>query len=1826
MRVFAQAPVINSFTPASGPVGTVVTIMGSGFSPAAANNVVFFGATIGTVTAASTTTLTVTVPSGATYSPIAILNGNSALIGYSPELFIPTFTPSKGAITHDDFMAPVGFDTGAAGGVFISDIDGDGKPDLVIGIIKNNSVSILRNISSSGTISTNSFAPKIDFPVAAGFGFSTFAIGDIDGDGKTDLVLSSQANSDSEISVFRNTSTIGSISFAPKVDFTALTAARGIAIGDLDGDGKSDIAIANGQSGGISLWRNISTPGSISTSSFEARVDLLINDSLHSFGTDGIAIGDLDGDKKPDIVIGNDLNGTISVLMNTSTAGSFNALSSFALPVNFPTGGRADDVTIADLDGDGKPDLAVVNTSQPNGSPSISILRNTSTPGSMSANSFMPAVIFNVGPGPDHLALGDLDGDGKPDIVVANPFTNSGSIVVLRNTATSGSIKTTSFASQLIFPTNKFTASVAIGDLDGDGEPDIITPFDSGQPTGTGMYIYRNNPLFPPKTQATNLVFTNTATNTTTVSWTNGNGPSRAVFISNTTTGSPIPVQSTTYTANPAFRSGSQIGSSGWYCIYNGTGNTVDVTGLSSGATYRVMVVEYNGTAGAENYLTTTAAGNPANVTTVAGGSIAINSINRVTAQLTNAGSVQYAATFATPVTGLTAANFGLVTTGGISGTSIISVTGSGSNYMITVNTGTGDGTVGLNLANATGLTPGIITPLPFTGQTYTLDRTAPAITISNPSDSTILSTRGPVTYKVSYSDLNFNNSTLTASDLTLNHSGSAAGTVSVSGSDNSYTVTVSNITGSGSLGISIASGTATDSAGNLASAAGPSKTFLIAPVLSGLTASSGTLSPVFADTTMSYTAVVNNAISTITIIPALTDPNATVTVNGGNPSAPVNLVLGLNTIPVTVTMLDGKSSTIYTVGIVRAAPVATGKAPDISYNNGNIAITSNQPFSVTPTNKGGAVPQTHYGQVTLFAGSRTETPGYINDTGTAALFNNAQQAAMDGAGNLYVTDAYNNAIRMITPSGVVSTFAGSATGLIGFTDGTGTAANFNFPDGTAIDQAGNLYVSDYNNNSIRKISPLRVVTTIYHPANLFGPGGMRIDASGNIIVTAQDASQIIKITPAGVATVLAGSTMGYANGTSLTAQFNTPGDVEPDTLGNLYVADFNNSAIRKINPAGLVTTVAGSDAPTVTPGFADGLGTASLFNYPAGLCVAPGGVVYVADLYNNDVRRIMPDGTVNLIAGSATQAPGDTDGIGTAAKFNLPVYIYVDGSGTGYVSEIGGNRIRKLILTGYTLKGTLPAGLAFDPTTGIISGTPTIPFTATTDTVTAFNAFGYSTTIFHINYQPPSTIATLVNLVPGSGSLVPAFSSATTIYTVNLPNSTASLALTPTATDSTATIKVNGVPVTSGTASGSTQLAVGPNSITITVTAQDSVTKDIYTVIVNRAALSTVATLNDLTISSGILSPAFTAGGINYSATVANNVSSITVTPTASDVNATIRVNDVPVLSGTASTAIQLTVGPNTITTVVTAQNGTTTNTYTVFVTRAPSSDASLTNLIVSKGTLTPAFSSSTFTYADNVPNAATGITVTPTNSDNTATITVNGATVASGTASGLIPLAVGRNTISIVVIAQDGTATDIYTVVVTRAASADAALVNLTVSEGTLAPAFSNGTAAYSDTVSNLITSLTVTATISNQNATVKVNGTAVANGSASGTIPLMAGANTITVIITAQDGTTTNTYTITVYRGESMGSIDATNVLTPNGDGKNDYWLIKDIGLYPENKVTVYDKAGRVVYAKRGYSNEWDGTLNGSPLAEGTYYFVVDLGPDLRKFKGYVSILRN
>ena len=198
----------------------------------------------------------------------------------------------------------------------------------------------------------------------------------------------------------------------------------------------------------------------------------------------------------------------------------------------------------------------------------------------------------------------------------------------------------------------------------------------------------------------------------------------------------------------------------------------------------------------------------------------------------TNGSSQTFTATFADAVTGLTTSNFSLTQTG-VTGASITSVTGSGTTYTVTVNTGTGDGTIGVNLANATNLSLGISTTLPFAGGTTTVDKTAPTVTIGTPSLST--TTTGPVTYSVPYADANFSASTLTTSNITLNATGTATGTIGLTGSGTSYTVTLSSITGVGSLGISIAAATATDLAGNSAPASSASTTFTVTTPIPGV-------------------------------------------------------------------------------------------------------------------------------------------------------------------------------------------------------------------------------------------------------------------------------------------------------------------------------------------------------------------------------------------------------------------------------------------------------------------------------------------------------------------------------------------------------------------------------------------------------------------------------------------------------------------------------------------------------------------------------------------------------------------------------------------------------------------------------------------------------------------------------------------------------------------------------------------------------------------------------------------------------------------------------
>ncbi|MCD0489495.1 YDG domain-containing protein [Pedobacter sp. MC2016-14] len=420
--------------------------------------------------------------------------------------------------------------------------------------------------------------------------------------------------------------------------------------------------------------------------------------------------------------------------------------------------------------------------------------------------------------------------------------------------------------------------------------------------------------------------------------------------------------------------------------------------------------------------------------------------------------------------------------------------------------------------------------------------------------------------------------------------------------------------------------------------------------------------------------------------------------------------------------------------------------APNISFTSSSQTFNTGSAITAfAPANSGGAVPATVYGQVSTLTGSGSQ--GSANGTATAASFYYPFGVATDASGNVYVADTYNHLIRKISPAGVVSTLAGNVSG--GSADGTGTAASFNYPSGVATDASGNVYVADQNNNLIRKISPAGVVSRLagnsLGSANGTGtaasfnyPFGVATDAAGNVYVGDYANNLVRKISPAGVVSTLAGSgSYGSANGTGTATSFYYPKGVATDASGNVYVADQVNNLIRKISPAGVVSTLAGSGSI----GRANGPGTAARFYYPYGVATDAAGNVYVADTYNNLIRKISPTGVVSTLAGSSSQ--GSANGTGTAASFTYPIGVATDAAGNVYVADYGNNLVRKIVATGYSISPALPAGLSFDVTTGTISGTPTAASASTAYTVTGYNAGGSSTATFNLTVVAPPTTQT---------------------------------------------------------------------------------------------------------------------------------------------------------------------------------------------------------------------------------------------------------------------------------------------------------------------------------------------------------------------------------------------------------------------------------------------------------------------------------------------------
>ncbi|HEY8929836.1 MAG TPA: cadherin-like beta sandwich domain-containing protein [Mucilaginibacter sp.] len=534
-----------------------------------------------------------------------------------------------------------------------------------------------------------------------------------------------------------------------------------------------------------------------------------------------------------------------------------------------------------------------------------------------------------------------------------------------------------------------------------------------------------------------------------------------------------------------------------------------------------------------------------------------------------------------------------------------------------------------------------------------------------------------------------------------------------------------------------------------------------------------------------------------------------------------------------------------------------------------------------------------------------------------------------------------------------------------------------------------------------------------------------------------------------------------------------------------------------------------------------------------------------------------------------------------------------------------------------------------------VVSGTASaaIPLVVGDNTITTIITDGVLTNTYSIK------ITRLAPAILTSITLDPRVTLATVAgpdfkdYTGTVSTTTTSVTVTPTTPDATNIIQVNGLAVASGTASGAIPLNVGDNIITTTVS--DGATTNTYSIKLNRqppAVLASIATNPNIKLKA-VSGPDFA----DYTGSVVYSVALISIIPTAIAPSNTIKVNDIVVASGTASLAIPLNVGDNTI--VTTVSDGSTTNTYSIKITRQASSVlASLT--VDPSVTLSQVAGPDYRDYTGRVGNSVSSVTVTPKSSDPVDMIKVNGVVVASGTASGAIPLIVGDNIITTTV--TGGLGTNTYSIKITRLAPAVLLTftVNPNVALKTVAgPDFKD----YTGTVDNSVTSVTITPATPDATNVIKVNDVVVASGSASAAIPLNVGDNTIATTVT--DGTITNTYSLVItrlgmsitnlkYDGSQEMPVDPVDVVvhqnvSPNGDGNSDHLQIDGITAYPDNKLQIMSRSGELIYETKGYDNQtkiFDGhSTNGKLQQAGTYFYSLEYktATDVKRKTGFIVI---
>lgn len=816
---------------------------------------------------------------------------------------------------------------------------------------------------------------------------------------------------------------------------------------------------------------------------------------------------------------------------------------------------------------------------------------------------------------------------------------------------------------------------------------------------------------------------------------------------------------------------------------------------------------------------------------------------------------------------------------------------------------------------------------------------------------------------------------------------------------------------------------------------------------------------------------------------------------------------------------------------------------PNISYQTPQVFLINAPIAPIVPTNSGGAVPATIYGQVSDYASG----------------FSTATGVALNAAGVVYVADWGNNQIIKVTAPGAQSVFAGS--GAIGTADGQGTLASFNAPDALAADAAGNIYVADQANNMIRKITPGGLVSTLAgNPtpgandgtgaaASFNNPRGLTVDIAGNVFVADQANNLIRKITPAGVVTTYAGGGT-QTNGPRLSVSFSTPTAVEIDATGNLYVSDSSNGVIRKINAAGDVST------------FATG------FTFPRELRIDGTGNLYVADQNEGRIKRVSPAGIVTIIPVS-----GDPNG---QNFFGSPIGIMLDGRGNLFVGTAG--LAKKLIVSGYTIDKALPPGLVFDATTGIVSGQPTALWPATEYTITAYNGGGSSTTTLSIAVQATPPLKPSIITLPSqqdpqldaNNNYDPGGTSTNTETPIVYTSSDPAVAV-PTANG---LIHLVGPGITTITANQVGNANYYPaNAVSQQLTVVEHLEVDMSPIAVKTVCDADFDT--ETSSSNAVIPLIFTS----------SNPAVATVSP-AGKVHIMGVGNAVITVSQNANPPLYVSATP-------------VSRTLTVVMPLLPSVNISASYASpCAGGTIT--FTASVQNggahpgYQWKVNNANAG-----TNSDKLVSTLLKKGDVVSCTVTNtddncLANYPVPSNVLTVDLVTPQTPSVSIV-------ASVNSVLEGTTITF----------TATVQDAIGDVIYQWYINGSPAGDNSAVFAS-----NDFTNSDIV------TCTATPTAICSTPAHSQPITVY---VVKQVTAPNTFTPNDDGTNDVWNISGIASYPNCIVNIYNRYGSQVFQSRGYQTAWNGTQNGKALPASTYYYVIDLGFKNQKLSGYVTILR-